>query len=405
MTMLDERLRGADPAAGLREYSGQETVALLARIRADAADAAIAGSTGLHVASDRPEAGSTGGDAARLGERSGTDADVAAEVVDLRRRRPVRWIVLVAAIVLTVAMFLVPALLTGPGRTGATTAAADVLDRAKLAAADPPARPDQYWKTTVRSMDYDVDLGGHGGWSPGDPDTVAWMRQVERTTWVRVDGDGPTWILDRTGPYFWQAGGPPTALPVADWTVVGVAEETWTNERPQDGPDLAQLPTDPVALRDYLDEYVTAMIAESGGNEPSADERSALIASQAAQILLENHVPVELSRALFDVFTTMPRIDVIDPDTMFDGRRAVTLGVRGPYGYIREFPGFRFELVFDHETGRFLGERMIPPNEAAVDFPTYRELLDAIDPDVLAQAVKRECTNTETGTTCTMTIP
>ncbi len=231
------------------------------------------------------------------------------------------------------------------------------------------------------------------------------MRQVERTTWLRVDGDGPTWILERTGPYFWQVGGPPAALPVADWTVVGVAEETWTNERPQEGPDLAQLPTDPVALREYLDEYVAAMIAESGGGEPSADDRARLIAGQAAQILREGVVPVELGQALFEVLKTVPDIDVIDRDATFDGRRAVTLGARGAYGAHPDFRDFRLELAFDQETGRYLGDRMILPDKDVVEFPVSRDLVDEVAPEVVADAIKRECTNTETGTTCTMTIP
>lgn len=332
MTTLDERLRTADPAAGLPAYSAAETDALLGRVLAD--------------------------------------AETRTETV-ARRRRPVKWAVLAAAALLTVGLVVFPGL--GFGRAGATATASGVLDRAKLAAVDPPARPDQYWKITTRAITNVIT--GEGSW--GDPNSTTWLRHFERTTWVAVDGSRPSWYRDRLGPYVRQVDGPPADLPTVAWH----DSELWTtnlpgvSERPL---DVRLLPRDPGLLR-------AALYAWAAGRGVSADDQ---VVTQAADILRQGLADAALRSALFEVLKTVPGVDLVDDNVTLDGRQGLAVGRPEPVN------GITRQLIFDTATGEFIGERMLwSTPDAILEDAVTRELVDAVDPDVLRDAVRMECTS------------
>ncbi len=329
MTTLDERLRSADPAADVPAYTAVEADLLLGRVL-DAAD---------------------------------TDTAPA------RPRRPLRCGMLAAAALLAVALIVFPGL--GFGREGATAAASGVLDRAKLAAVDPPARAEQYWKITTRSIINEIT--GEGSW--GDPASTTWLRHAERTTWVAVDGSRPTWFRDRLGPYVRQVSGPSVDLPTVEWHI----SDMWTTNLPENASpiDVRLLPRDPGLLR-------TALYALAAGRGVSADDQ---VVNDVAGILRQGLADAPLRAALFEVLKTVPGVDLVDDDVTLDGRQGLALGRPEPVG------GRTRHLIFDRATGEFIGERVIwsTPGATLEDAIT-RELVDAVDPDVVRDAVREECT-------------
>ena len=367
MIELDEQLRSADPATGLPAYSAEETETLIARIRA----------------------------------ASGAD-----DALKTRRQRPTRWILLAAA-VLTVALMIVPSLGIGPGREGATAAASGVLDRARLAAVDPPVHTDQYWKITVRRL-ANVALGHEGAWTSGDPNVAEWWRHAETVRWVPVDASRPTWTVERTGPYLWQLGGPPVEPPVADWTVTSVHGVKWVGPsaapRAPEDIDIAAL-TDPVELRAALYDMVEMKFVQAnagpGGQTLSAPDHDVRVATEIVWLLGAGDLDRERQQVLFDVLKTVPGIDLIDGNASFDGRRAVTIGPTAAASYSpAEFAEFRTELAFDRDSGAYLGLRIVLPDGSVVDNPVTREIVDEVDAEVVASGTLETCTRDGDLTIC-----
>lgn len=331
--LLDERLRAADPALQVSDWTDADTTALLARI-------------------DRSEAGSASAVASPA--RS--------------RRLWTRAGVLVAAAALVVGLVVFPGM--GLGRGGATAAASDVLSRAQLAAVDPPARPDQYWKVTTSSITSAVL--GEGEF--GSPETESALRRVERITWVPVDGSRPTWSVDRTGPYVRQVSGPSLTLPQEDWTTT----EIWTSNQPANTGffDLNLLPRDPAALRVAL---FTAAIGRG-------HSREAQVVDDIATMLRAGYADAALRQALFEVLKTIPGIDIVAQDTTLDGRPGVALGLTEESGRARQ-------LIFNTTDGTYIGERFVWGFgiDATLEDAVTRELVDTIDPAIQEEATHYQC--------------
>lgn len=323
MMALEERLRAADPAQEMAGYSPAVTDAMLAGI----------------VGAARP------------------------------RRWGRRWLTVVAAAVLAAGLVVAPVL--GFGRGGATAEAAGLLDRAIIAAVDPPTRPDQYWKITTDSIS--SDILGEGMW--GDPDTVSALRRSQRVTFVAVDGSRPTWFADRLGPYVRQVSGPATALPDTGWSAV----DAWTTNIAavdSGGRNILRLPRDPTLLR--LELYRLAV-----GRGHSLDDEVVVIIGDA---LREGYAPADLRKAFFEVLKTVPGVDVVARNVTLDGRAGVALG------RFENSVDQQRELVFDPASGEYIGERTIDAGlDATLEDAVSRELVDRVDPEIARVAKRLEC--------------
>jgi RNA polymerase sigma-70 factor (ECF subfamily) len=323
MTMLEERLRAADPAKHVAGYPPVVAAAMLSDITAPA----------------------------------------------VRARPRVRWISVAAAILLALALLVVPGL--SPFHGGATAEAKGLLDRAIIGAVDPPARPDQYWRVTTRSIS--PMILSEGEW--GQPDTVSFLRRSERIAYIAVDGSRPTWFVDRYGPYLRQVSGPPRATPEGGWG----KPDAWTTDQPEtasDWVDVASLPNDPTLLRVRLYSFAT-------GRGHSIDDEVVAIASD---ILQTGRVPAAVRKALFEVLKTVPGMGVASRNVTLDGRRGVGLGRTEPT--VDE----RRELVFDADTGEYIGDRRIVVDlEATLEDAISRQLVDQVDPDVVRITRHEHC--------------
>lgn len=323
MITLDERLRAADPARDVAGYSPAVSEAMLTEI-------------------------------------VGTGK---------RRTRGRRWLTVASAAILAVGLVVAPVL--GFGRGGATAEAAGLLDRAIIAAVDPPTRPDQYWKITTDSIS--SDILGEGMW--GDPDTVSALRRFQRITFVAVDGSRPTWFADRQGPYVRQVSGPARALPDTGWSAV----DAWTTNiaaADSGGLNILRLPRNPTLLR--LELYRLAI-----GRGHSLDDEVVVIIGDA---LRQGYAPAGLRQAFFEVLKTVPGVDVVARNVTLDGRAGVALG------RFEDSVDQQRELVFDVASGEYIGERMIDAGlDATLEDAVSRELVDRVDPEIARVAKRLEC--------------
>lgn len=323
MITLEDRLRAADPAEHVSGYTTAATTAMV--------------------------------------------ADITAPVV---RRRPwARWISVAAAAVLATGLLVVPGL--NPIHPGATAEAETLLDKAIIGAVDPVTRPEQYWRVTTKSVG--AMILNEGEW--GQPETVSFLRQSERITYVAVDGSRPSWYVDRSGPYVRQVSGPPTRQPQVGWS----EPDAWTTDVPEtasDWIDIPSLPTDPTLLRVRIYGLAT-------GRGHSIDDEVVVITSD---ILQTGRVSAPVRKALFEVLKTVPGMGVASRDVTLDGRRGVGLGRTEPS--VDE----RRELVFDAETGEYIGDRRILARlGATLEDAISRRLVDQVDPDVVRTARHDSC--------------
>lgn len=316
-----DRLRLADPAAAIPDYDQAETSLLLTRAR-------------------RPGA----------------------------RGRRIALLAVAACLALVFAMMPV----WWP-RTGATARASDLLDRASVAAYDPPARGDQYWRITTRSISSDII--GEGGW--GDPDTVSVLRWMSRVQYLAVDGSRPSWFADRTGPYVRQVSGPVTQLPKAQWS----SPDVWTTDLTPAQLDPAPwdaLPTNPDALRARL-----YQLAHGRGQSPDGE-----VVVIIADALRSGRIPAPVRQAMFRVLKTVPGIDLGKDPVTLDGRQGVALGRFESVGE------FRQELVFDPDDASLIGERQVfatLPGAPTLETSVTRILVDSVPDDIRRGARHEQC--------------
>jgi RNA polymerase sigma-70 factor (ECF subfamily) len=240
------------------------------------------------------------------------------------------------------------------------------LDQAILHASDPASQPGQYWKITTNSITN--EFMGNGTW--GDPAVVTFLRHTQRVAYVSVDGATPSWFVDSVGPFVRQVSGTPTALPVEDWQVVQI----WTSDKSlQDIQDVLSLPRDPAALRDHL--------AQESRGRANSDDQSLFL--EITMLLSTGYAPADLRVALFEVLKTIPGVDIVEHDVTLDGRAGVALGRSEKRDRTRE------ELVFDPDTAELIGRRTIwSQPEAVIEEAISRQLVDQVDPEVLAAATQ-----------------
>ncbi|MFT3888103.1 MAG: hypothetical protein QM713_08085 [Arachnia sp.] len=282
-------------------------------------------------------------------------ADEPAPTRIVRLARPWSRVASVAAVLmLAAALFLSPML----GGVGATAEAASVLDAAARAAVEPPARPDQYWKVTS----YGVHPMVIGEGNLGDAGVSVGLEPEVMISYVAVDGSRSGWLVQAGLPFLRQISGPPVALPHVEGRpysyVLPPAEDAYR---------LAELSLDPRVLQ--------AQLYQRSVGQGNSRDGAALEA--AASILRSGYASAELLRALYSAVKLIPGVIVVGRSQVTDGRRVIVLG--------RDEPnvGQHFELLFDEETGAFVGERTgwDAPGNGTSEVTYTRELVDAIDDD------------------------
>ncbi|HET7798851.1 MAG TPA: CU044_5270 family protein [Humibacillus xanthopallidus] len=249
-----------------------------------------------------------------------------------------------AALAAACALIAAPVGLSLTGRpTGASVAAAGVLDMAAIHATDPTATADQYWKITTT----EGSAATRYETRDGSEVSSTWWVSDRTIAYVAVDGARPTYTEWATGVSQRQLSGGPgwSPRPRAD------SVET-TNLTPNDLPGgwqtpnpafLAGLPRDIELLRERLYD-------DAEGHGPSVDGEVIVL---VADVLRSGIVPSDLRSALFEVLKTVPDVDITS--------RVVTLHGQPGVGIARTEPvnGTRQEIIVDPGTGLLIGERTV----------------------------------------------
>ena len=321
MTTFDQRMRAADPAAGMTGYN------------AASIDRVI---TAILAAPAHP---------ARVDEPKPTRDRRRAMAPNRRRLWYVAAVGAAAAAVYAVAG--VPWGSPGPsGPLGASPAAAAVLDRAaSVVPVDPPARGEQYW--AIRTVGTTASGAALTDPTGGTESLATYLVTGDRVDYVAVDGSRPTWTESTKAIRVTQLSGPP------DFGRPERSTSAWTsNLTPADIPPawqvpspafLASLPRDATALRERL-------YADSAGRGPSADGEAVVY---VADVLRSGLVPADLRAALYRVLETVPGVEITDAQATIDGRTGTAIG------RFESVQGLRQELVIDPASGEVMGERTI----------------------------------------------
>jgi RNA polymerase sigma-70 factor (ECF subfamily) len=112
---------------------------------------------------------------------------------------------------------------------------------------------------------------------------------------------------------------------------------------------LATQPRDPRALLAAIE---AAQPAPPPGT-PTKGDAPTLAFNQIAQTFASGIVPADLRGALYQVITNLPGVQVDSTTTEIDGHRGTAVGRLEPFGFRRQ------QIIFDAQSGRFLGEREI----------------------------------------------
>jgi hypothetical protein len=260
-----------------------------------------------------------------------------------------------------VAVVAVVAIPGGPA-VAPPSAAAAVLDRAALAAADNPTitlDPGEYLYSDISTL-----AGNYFQW--GSPAESAYTTQPEIVqTWVAANGadrrlttyDGAQQFTTAAGRQAWIAAGSPSIAPDTN-TPSGQYDS-------QDGPggfsapdDLSQLPTDPTALKQLIDTGKTGLneVAFPSG----APLTSAYTFATAAEILATPALnsSAAMRTALYEVMAETPGIQLLGTVSDHSGRSGTEIagplgggvGSDVPYGA----NGVRVEVIIDPSNGHVL---------------------------------------------------
>lgn len=261
-----------------------------------------------------------------------------------RRRVQVFAVVSVAAAAALIAALLVPGTPDGPA-----PAVAAALRHEAVVARDQPSPPPlgagQYIFTSSVSVNLTTD--GYGGaLSPGSPaptgptHSFSALVPVTRDIWIASDGSGrlresfgaPSFLspADRAA---WLADGSPSVRPAprnVDDTLMGKGL-LW-------GPDLANLPTDPSALTDVINERKV----EDG--PPGNAETFTII----GDLLRETDASPALRAALYEVAASLPGVEFVGTVRDEAGRTGTAVAYTSA--------GEEQELIFNPQTSALLGE-------------------------------------------------
>lgn len=249
----------------------------------------------------------------------------------------------------------------GPG-VAPPSAAAAVLDRAALAAADSPTLtlgPGEYLYSETNTLQGDY-------WQWGSPAYSAYTTQPATVqSWVAANGagrqlttyDGPQQFATSAGRQAWIAAGSPSIAPPTN-TPSGQYDS-------QDAPgevaapdDLSQLPTDPAALTELID------TGKTGLNQVAFPFKTQITPgytfATAAHILATPALnsTAALRSALYAVMADTPGIELLGSATDHSGRSGIEIagplrtgvGSGIPYGA----NGVRMDVIVDPSTGDLL---------------------------------------------------
>jgi hypothetical protein len=268
------------------------------------------------------------------------------------RRRRTAIGVAAAAVALAIA---VPIALPGGGTGGADPAAAALLHRVALRAAqqppDPAPGPGQYLYTRSESSPTLLYVVGDGS-------TFLFSTPNIRESWIGSDGSGR--ILNTPGDVIfpterdraaWIAAGAP---PLAEWVVDGDDEFDHFDPGELTYPDrYADLPADPEELLELIERRELI-----GG--PRGDwETFAII----GDLLRETYMPPKVRAALYQLAAELPGVELVGRVVDGAGRPGVAVAYTN---WNSDAPN-RWELIFDPTTAELLGEGEVLVADSTVD--------------------------------------
>lgn len=279
--------------------------------------------------------------------------------------------------------------------SGASVAAAGVLDRAAIKAVDPAAKPEQYWKITSTGG----SMAGTTETRGGVEVTANWWVSSTTISYVAVDGSRPTFTDSRGGDVQRQINGPPGVGRTAPSASIDTATLT-----PNDLPGgwqtpnrvfFDRLPRDVTALRERL-------YADADGHGQSTDGEVLVL---VADVLRSGLVPADLRAALYRVLKTVPDVEVTANAVTIQGRTGVALA------RTETVDGARQEIIIDPQSGLLIGERSVILESSigqAVgtvldETGVTRTLVDEVPAQIRARAHLSVCSvDADNGTTCSV---
>jgi hypothetical protein len=285
-----------------------------------------------------------------LRARQGSDLLAPARPRPHRRRRTA---IAIAAAGIAIAIAL-PIALPGGGTGGAEPAAAGMLHRVAIRAAqqppDPVPRPGQYVYTKSESSSTFLYVVGDGR-------TLFFKQPHVRASWIGPDGSGR--ILSTAGAVTF-----PTEQDRATWIAAGSPDlcadvcEGQTNDESFAPGELAvrnfaDLPTDPEELLELIEGRELI-----GG--PDGDWETFSI---IGDLLLEASPQPKVRAALYQVAAELPGVELVGRVVDGVGRPGVAVA----YRHERTDAPSRLELIFDPTTAELLGSNEVLIADSTVD--------------------------------------
>jgi hypothetical protein len=269
-----------------------------------------------------------------------------------RRPRPrQRTAIAIAAAGIAIAIAL-PIVLPGGGTGGAEPAAAALLHRVALRAAQQPREPvpgpGQFLYTKSESFSTSLYVVGDGT-------TFLFQQPRTRESWIGPDGSGR--LLSTSGAVTF-----PTAGDRATWVAAGspdLYEHLTEDELFEPGalfsPDYADLPTDPEELLELIERREIPGI---GG--PDNDWGTFVI---IGDLLRETSLQPKVRAALYQIVAEIPGVELVGRVIDGAGRPGVAVAYTNRN---TDAPG-RWELIFDPTTAALLGENEVLVADSTVD--------------------------------------
>jgi hypothetical protein len=289
-------------------------------------------------------------DGARAAVRRAVAVELHRARVRRNRRRRLRYGLVAAA---TVGILAVGAVTVDVGghRVSGDSAAAAALERAAsatLAQHDPVVGPGQYLRVTLVEQSWTVETDDDGILLGRDGQPAATLIRDTRTLWIPADVDEP-WVV-RSGwrtirsatsdPRYQGLEIPTTTATRPSWATPGSTSYV----RTYDPRWYATLPRDPARLIAVLDAGFTG----------EGDGLAYRFTEGYSEILRSGLAPAEVRAALFEGLARLPGMEVEGDVETLDGRRGIAIRAKGS----------RFSMVFDEQTGLYIGEHATDP-----DFP------------------------------------
>jgi hypothetical protein len=283
--------------------------------------------------------------------RSSRESGLAAAPRRPRRRRMTAIAIAAAGVAIAIA---IPIALPGGATGGADPAAAALLHRVALRAAQQPPQPipgaGQYLYTRSESASTFLYVVGDGR-------TLFFKQPLIRASWIGLDGSGR--ILSSTGAVTFL-----TEEDRATWIAAGSPDlcadlcEGQTNDE-RFGPgelatrNFANLPTDPEELLELIESRELI-----GG--PDGDWETFSI---IGDLLRETSLQPKERAALYQVAAELPGVELVG--RVVDG--AGRPGVAVAYTRTNTDAPSRHELIFDPTTAELLGENEVLTEDSTVD--------------------------------------